>query len=91
MPTADKRFDAIFQAPDDEGSPEFGAIEVLSSVKGPPQKKNVTDNAKLVIGLHAMLRRLHQLVDNDEDTIRRQQVIGILNTGACGEIRCFSS
>lgn len=81
MPTADKRFDAIFQALDDDSSPEFGAIEVLSIVKGPPSKNQISDNTKLVIGLHAMLRQLHRLVDNDEDAVCKLQVIGILNTG----------
>ncbi|KAI5840869.1 hypothetical protein DFP73DRAFT_177995 [Morchella snyderi] len=78
------RYDAIIHTARDFAPIEYAAIEVSRSIENEeslPAKKYVSDGTKLVTGMHSMLRRLHMLVDRDEEAIKDLQVVGMLNEG----------
>lgn len=86
------RYDAIIHTPRELDPIEYAAIEVSRSAESDeslPSKKYQTDSTKLVTGLHSMLRRLHILVDRDADTMKKLQVVGMLNAGEWR--RCHSA
>lgn len=60
---------------------EYGAIEVARSFESTRTTKWLTDSAKLVHALRAMLVRLHTLVNYDPAAVRSLQVVGLLNAG----------
>lgn len=76
-----KRFDAVIHTLGDSPVIEYGAIEVAKSFESKRDKRWITDSTKLVWALHAMLSRLHSLVNYDEATIRRLQVVGLVSAG----------
>lgn len=75
------RFDAIIHTLGDTPVIEYGAIEVGRSFESTRGKKWVTDSAKLVQALRAMLVRLHALVNYNSTALESLQVVGLLNAG----------
>lgn len=83
------RYDAIIHTARDFAPIEYAAIEVSRSIENEeslPAKKYVSDSTKLVTGMHSMLRRLHMLVDRDEQATKDLQVVGMLNEGKHQEV-----
>jgi hypothetical protein len=75
-----RRLGAIIGAVGD-GYHEYGAIEVAKSLRCVTSAKWLLDNIKLAKALHDMLFRLHQVVDHKDASVKKLQVVGLVNSG----------
>lgn len=60
---------------------ELGVFEVSSKFRGIKSGKWKKDRTKLLAGCRAMLYRLQESVNYDPDTVKKLQVVGVLQAG----------
>lgn len=79
------RFDGVVRTrPGYSGEPyELGLFEVSSKFgpSGTDALKWDKDRTKLIAGCRAMLYRLKELVNNDDATVKKLRVVGVLQAG----------
>lgn len=83
------RYDGVVQTRKLRGSRyELGVFEASSKFRGTNSEKWKKDRTKLLAGCRAMLYRLQESVNYDPDTVKKLQVVGVLQAGKFSGRRC---
>lgn len=83
------RYDGVVQTRKLRGSRyELGVFEASSKFRGTNSEKWKKDRTKLLAGCRAMLYRLQESVNYDPNTVKKLQVVGVLQAGKFSGRRC---